>query len=144
MKDTTSREIGPHDVLVRITHSGLCGTDVHVKNQDIALGHGGAAVVEEVGNAVTLFKKCAMQSPPSNLKQVTNAPLQRRKRRLGLSTGILPALQAMPPWYRNVLSSRKIYSEANLDQGSMGSHPIWRRTSISRSPTTSRTVSPRR
>jgi threonine dehydrogenase-like Zn-dependent dehydrogenase len=53
----TSKEIGPTDVLVRVTHSGLCGTDVHYKGADQVLGHEGAGIVEEIGSNVTLFKK---------------------------------------------------------------------------------------
>lgn len=43
---TTEREIGHDEVLVRITHSGLCGTDEHFLKQDMALGHEGAGLVE--------------------------------------------------------------------------------------------------
>jgi threonine dehydrogenase-like Zn-dependent dehydrogenase len=46
VKDTTTREIGPNDVLIRITHSGLCGTDEHYRHADMALGHEGAGVAE--------------------------------------------------------------------------------------------------
>jgi D-arabinose 1-dehydrogenase-like Zn-dependent alcohol dehydrogenase len=34
------------EVLVRISHSGLCGTDEHFKHNDVGLGHEGAGVVE--------------------------------------------------------------------------------------------------
>ncbi|KAF9243499.1 chaperonin 10-like protein [Melanogaster broomeanus] len=49
-------ELKADEVLVRITHAGLCATDLHFKNQDIVLGHEGVGVVEEVGSAVTTFK----------------------------------------------------------------------------------------
>jgi threonine dehydrogenase-like Zn-dependent dehydrogenase len=39
VKDTTSKEIGPDEVLVRVQFSGLCGTDVHYKSVDMVLGH---------------------------------------------------------------------------------------------------------
>jgi len=29
------------EVVVRVTHSGLCGTDIHYRNKDIVLGHEG-------------------------------------------------------------------------------------------------------
>jgi alcohol dehydrogenase (nicotinoprotein) len=52
---------GPREgeVLVRYTHAGLCHSDLHVLNGEIAgwlpmvLGHEGAGVVEEVGPGVT-------------------------------------------------------------------------------------------
>lgn len=45
-----------NEVLVRITHSGLCGTDEHYKQANIVLGHEGAGVVEAIGAKVTLLK----------------------------------------------------------------------------------------
>ena len=56
VKSTSSREIGPKEVLVQITHSGLCGTDIHYKSADMGLGHEGAGVVKRLGKDVKLFK----------------------------------------------------------------------------------------
>jgi hypothetical protein len=41
-----NREIRPDEALVRITHSGLCGTDEHFKHKDMGLGHEGAGVAQ--------------------------------------------------------------------------------------------------
>jgi S-(hydroxymethyl)glutathione dehydrogenase/alcohol dehydrogenase len=55
-------EPGPHDVVVRMAAVGICGTDLHqVKGEfqrptPIVLGHEGAGVVEEVGDAVTMVR----------------------------------------------------------------------------------------
>jgi D-arabinose 1-dehydrogenase-like Zn-dependent alcohol dehydrogenase len=49
-------EPGPKDILVKITHSGLCGTDTAYLPYGIALGHEGVGIVEKVGEAVTQFK----------------------------------------------------------------------------------------
>jgi D-arabinose 1-dehydrogenase-like Zn-dependent alcohol dehydrogenase len=46
IKSTSSREIRPDEALVRITHSGLCGTDEHYKHKDMGLFHEGVGVVE--------------------------------------------------------------------------------------------------
>jgi hypothetical protein len=43
---TTTREIGSDEVLIKVTHSGLCGTDEHYRHADMALGHEGAGVIE--------------------------------------------------------------------------------------------------
>jgi aryl-alcohol dehydrogenase len=49
----------PDEVLVRVVATGICQTDVHVRNQDypvplpVVLGHEGAGVVERVGDGVT-------------------------------------------------------------------------------------------
>ena len=57
VKSTSHREIGPNEVLIKVTHSGLCGTDIHYKGADIVLGHEGAGVVEEIGKDVKTLKK---------------------------------------------------------------------------------------
>ncbi len=54
----------PTDVIVRITKTTICGTDLHILKGDVpavtpgrTLGHEGVGVVEEVGEAVRNFKK---------------------------------------------------------------------------------------
>ena len=49
-------ELGPNDVLLENTHSGICGTDAHYLHQDMVLGHEGIGVVKEVGSAVSAVK----------------------------------------------------------------------------------------
>ena len=44
-------------VLLKITHSGLCGTDEHYRSTDQVLGHEGAGIVQEVGPNVRDLKK---------------------------------------------------------------------------------------
>ena len=44
-------------VLLKITHSGLCGTDEHYRSTDQVLGHEGAGIVQEVGPSVWDLKK---------------------------------------------------------------------------------------
>src|SRR5580765_2393068 len=52
------------DAIVRITTSTICGTDLHILKGDVPavadgriLGHEGVGVVEEVGGAVSRFRK---------------------------------------------------------------------------------------
>ncbi|MFB2532186.1 zinc-dependent alcohol dehydrogenase family protein [Paracoccus sp. p3-h83] len=54
----------PTDVIVRITKTTICGTDLHILKGDVpavtkgrTLGHEGVGIVEEVGPAVRNFKK---------------------------------------------------------------------------------------
>jgi threonine 3-dehydrogenase len=56
---------GPRDVLIRVTHAGICGTDRHIWEWDhwaagripvgIITGHEFVGVIEKVGSAVTRF-----------------------------------------------------------------------------------------
>lgn len=55
--------IAPGDALVRISHTTICGTDLHILKGDVPtcspgriLGHEGVGVIEEAGSAVTSFK----------------------------------------------------------------------------------------
>lgn len=54
----------PTDVIVKITRTTICGTDLHILKGDVAaveagrtLGHEGVGIVEEVGAAVRNYKK---------------------------------------------------------------------------------------
>ncbi len=54
----------PTDVIVRVTKTTICGTDLHILKGDVpavtegrTLGHEGVGIVEEVGPAVRNFKK---------------------------------------------------------------------------------------
>lgn len=49
-------ELGPKDILVKITHSGVCATDLAYVPFGIALGHEGVGIVEAIGSEVTQFK----------------------------------------------------------------------------------------
>ncbi len=53
----------PTDAVVRVTHTTICGTDLHILKGDVpevpeglTLGHEGVGVVEAVGSAVDKFK----------------------------------------------------------------------------------------
>ncbi|TVY71367.1 alcohol dehydrogenase [Lachnellula suecica] len=54
--DTLPSELGPKEVLLRITHASLCGTDLHIVHLGIALGHEGVGIVEKTGSDVTQLK----------------------------------------------------------------------------------------
>ncbi|KAI5830385.1 GroES-like protein [Schizophyllum commune Tattone D] len=56
VKGTTHRDLRDDDVVVKITHSGLCYTDILFCERDIVLGHEGVGLVEQVGPSCTMFK----------------------------------------------------------------------------------------
>ena len=56
--------IAPTDAIVRVTKTTICGTDLHIIKGDVPtcapgriLGHEGVGVIDQVGPAVTSFKK---------------------------------------------------------------------------------------
>ena len=57
------REVGPHDVRIKIAYAGICHSDIHTARDEwgeamypLVPGHEIAGVVEEVGPEVTSFK----------------------------------------------------------------------------------------
>lgn len=58
-------KVSPRDVLIRVTHAGICGTDRHIWEWDawaagripvgIVIGHEFVGVIDRVGSAVTRF-----------------------------------------------------------------------------------------
>ena len=60
-------EIGTNDVLIKITKTAICGTDLHIYHWDewsqstikppLIIGHEFVGVVEEIGLGVTHYKK---------------------------------------------------------------------------------------
>ncbi|EIW83960.1 GroES-like protein [Coniophora puteana RWD-64-598 SS2] len=53
---SVANALAPNEVLIKITHAGLCGTDLHYRGQDMVLGHEGVGVVQQIGTQVTHFK----------------------------------------------------------------------------------------
>jgi D-arabinose 1-dehydrogenase-like Zn-dependent alcohol dehydrogenase len=48
----TSYELGPNQVFIETTHSGVCGTDEIFRHSELALGHEGVGIVRQVGSDV--------------------------------------------------------------------------------------------
>lgn len=51
-----TKNLRANDVHIEITHSGVCGTDLHYRHAPIALGHEGVGVVKNLGTSVSGFK----------------------------------------------------------------------------------------
>lgn len=108
-KSTTTRpdELEGDFVLVRITASGLCGTDLHYRNADMVLGHEGIGIVEKVGPATR------------NLKAGDRVGWGYCTDACGLC---LECLQGEDVFCH----TRSLYGYATPDQGSFASHAVWR------------------
>lgn len=53
---TTKPDLTGDQLFIRITASGLCGTDMHYRHSPSCLGHEGCGIVEAVGPAAKRFK----------------------------------------------------------------------------------------
>lgn len=53
---TSVRSVSRVEVVVKVTHSGVCGTDGHDVVAGCGLGHEGVGIVEEIGQDVTTVK----------------------------------------------------------------------------------------
>ncbi|KAH8803400.1 chaperonin 10-like protein [Xylogone sp. PMI_703] len=54
--DGQAKKLGPKQILIKITHTGLCGTDLHGIQFGVVLGHEGIGIVQAVGSEVTQFQ----------------------------------------------------------------------------------------
>ncbi|KAJ7628814.1 putative NADP-dependent alcohol dehydrogenase C 2 [Roridomyces roridus] len=93
-------------VLVKVTHSGICWTDEVFKHADMVLGHEGVGVVQQLGEAVQGFK----------VGDVVGWGYVHKT--CGTCTCCLAG-------HDNYCAVRTIYGYANKDQGSFGTHAIW-------------------
>lgn len=94
-------------VLVRVTASGVCGTDLHYKTQDMVLGHEGAGIVEAVGPTVKYLK------PGTRVGW-------------GYETDSCEHCQECLQGAEVFCPERALYGVKNLDQGSFASHAVVR------------------
>lgn len=115
-KTTTHRDdLTGDQVLVEISHSGVCFTDVHYRKADMALGHEGAGTVAAVGPNVKSLKKGD---------------------RVGWGyehDSCEQCRQCLTGW-ETMCPERQMYASANLDQGSFGTHAVWREAFLFRVP----------
>ncbi|KAK9334277.1 hypothetical protein LIPSTDRAFT_60100 [Lipomyces starkeyi NRRL Y-11557] len=108
-KSTTTKpdQLTGDNVFVRVTASGLCGTDLHYKHLDIVLGHEGVGVVEAVGPDCRFLKKGDRVGWGYEVDSCGHC---------------LECLQGKEIF----CPERALYGVKNLDQGSFATHAIWR------------------
>ncbi|EQB55018.1 zinc-binding dehydrogenase [Colletotrichum gloeosporioides Cg-14] len=110
-----SDQLEGDDVLVRVTASGLCGTDLHYKKADMVLGHEGVGVISDIGPAVRHLKKGERVG-------------------WGYATNSCGYCQICLQGDDIYCTDRAIYGNSNTDQGSFASHAIWREAFLHRIP----------
>ena len=113
---TTHQDALQHDqVLIRITHAGLCGTDEHYKGADQVLGHEGAGVVQEVGPDVL------------ELKQGDRVGFGYLHDTCGHCQQCLTGRETFCP-------ERVMYGTGDFNNGSFASHAVWRESYLFKLP----------
>ncbi|KIJ66891.1 hypothetical protein HYDPIDRAFT_108838 [Hydnomerulius pinastri MD-312] len=108
VKSQTHRDnLKPDEVLLKITHAGLCGTDQHYKTADMVLGHEGIGIVQQVGGNVNTFKVGD---------------------RAGWGYLHNSCLNCDQCWSGNEIhcAERAMYGLSDMDQGAFASHAIWK------------------
>lgn len=103
------------DVLIRITHSGVCFTDVHYRNNDMVLGHEGTGVVEATGPDAHILKKGDRVG-------------------WGYEHDCCGHCRQCLTGWETLCRERKMYAFADLDQGSFGTHAVWREAFLFKIP----------
>ncbi|KAG0699566.1 chaperonin 10-like protein [Suillus ampliporus] len=108
VQSTTHRDgLKPDEVLLKITHASLCGTDLHYKTSEIVLSHEGIGVVQDVGSQVTTFK----QGDRAGWGYLHNS--------CGHGDECLSGNKIF-------CLERAMYAHADTDQGGFASHAIWK------------------
>ncbi|KAL4904015.1 hypothetical protein BDW74DRAFT_154978 [Aspergillus multicolor] len=109
VKSTTTKpdELTEDYVLIRITASGLCGTDLHFRRANMVLGHEGVGIVESLGPNTTHLKKGDRVGWGYETDSCGHC---------------IECLQGS----ENFCPERHMYAEKNTDQGSFATHAIWR------------------
>ncbi|KFA51888.1 hypothetical protein S40293_04055 [Stachybotrys chartarum IBT 40293] len=117
IKKTTTEKMGlmGDQVLVKVTASGLCGTDVHYRTQDMVLGHEGIGIVEATGPAVR------------QLKTGDRVGWGYEHDSCGLCQLCQSGRETFCP-------SRSMYGFADFDQGSFASGAIWKEAFLFKIP----------
>ncbi|KAK4503786.1 hypothetical protein PRZ48_004701 [Zasmidium cellare] len=105
--ETSKPELQGDQVLVKVTASGLCGTDLHYREADQGIGHEGVGVVEQTGPAVTHLKKGDRVG-------------------WGYQHNSCGHCQECLRGNETYCAERALYGMADLDQGSCASHAVWR------------------
>ena len=123
IKSTTQKELKPDEVLIKVTHSGVCGTDEHFKHTDMALGHEGAGVVEARSlQLMRLLKLIITQEVGSSVKNFR----QGDSVGWGYQTGSCGHCKQCLTGHETLCPERQLYGYANHDQGSFSSKAIWK------------------
>lgn len=116
VQSTTDKpELSGDQCRLRVTASGLCGTDLHYTTSDMVLGHEGVGVIEEVGPDV------------KHLKKGERVGWGYEHNSCGFCEQCLSGNETYCP-------ERAMFGMADLDQGSFASGAVWREAFLFKIP----------
>ncbi|KAH0367812.1 GroES-like protein, partial [Aureobasidium melanogenum] len=105
------RPLAENEVLISISHSGVCGTDEHYKQQVMVLGHEGVGIVIEIGPGVKSIH-------------------QGDRVGWGCCHGIRGNCWECSTGQNLYCDARQLYGFDHYDQGSFASHAVWDETAL--------------
>ncbi|KAL4875848.1 chaperonin 10-like protein [Aspergillus karnatakaensis] len=117
VKSTTTKpdQLTDDYVLLKITASGVCGTDLHYRRAPMTLGHEGIGIVEDLGPNTKFLKKGDRVGWGYEVDSCGHC---------------LECLQGNETY----CADRQMYGEQNFDQGSFASHAVWREAFLHKIP----------
>ena len=130
-QSATKKDLKPDEVLIKVTHSGLCGTDEHYRHADIVLGHEGAGIVEV--NSPPLY----FHSPSNNSQEIGTSV---KNIHIGDSVGwgyqhnSCNHCKQCLTGHETLCPERAMFGSADTNQGSFASHAIWKSDYIFKIP----------
>ncbi|KAE8154363.1 chaperonin 10-like protein [Aspergillus avenaceus] len=104
--DKTTRVLQPHEVYIKVTHSGLCGSDEHFLRTGQVLGHEGAGIVKHLGSAVTSVKVGDRVG-------------------FGFTHGSCGSCEDCLTGWDQYCPGQQQYGSHNLDNGTFSYHTVW-------------------
>ncbi|KAJ6498886.1 putative NADP-dependent alcohol dehydrogenase C 2 [Mycena sanguinolenta] len=106
--ESTTRRDEPTgtQVLVKVSHSGICGSDEHHRHDDMVLGHEGVGTVVQIGDRVTQFRVGDIVG-------------------WGITHKTCGVCEQCLLGHDQYCPNSERYGTHNRDQGSFGSHAIW-------------------
>lgn len=134
LKSATTREVGPDEVLVKVTHSGVCGTDEHARGNDMVLGHEGCGVIEV---SQTQPRSSCHVHESNTIKQLGSAvdTLSIGDRvGWGYIHSSCQNCEQCLTGHENLCPQVKKYGISNQDQGSFATYGIWEAAYIFKIP----------
>lgn len=116
-KETTTKpdELSGDEVFIKITASGVCGTDLHYRHDHVGLGHEGVGIVEKTGPL------CKILKPGDRVGW-------------GYNHGFCGHCEQCLTGNDIYCAERRLYGSEDLDQGSFGSHAVWREVALYKIP----------